>query len=307
MKRRRFMQIIPGSALLLGGAPYIYSEANVLPISANGYNWNTFYRRSGKAWGKDWDVCMAEFAQTGIQGFEPSIPNPDHLRTLLPFLNTYGIQLPSIYVGTELHDPATAAESMNTILSIAELAGKAGTKIIVTNPNPIQWGSDLLKNDEQLLCQSRHLDQLGEAVRKLGIKLAYHTHDVELKAGAREFHHVMQNTAPENLHFCMDVHWIYRGSGNSQVAVFDTLKMYGNRIASLHLRQSEGGVWTESFHPKGDIDYARFAKILKQMGIFPHLVIEQCLEEKSPNTMDVVQAHQVSLKEIESLFKPISG
>ena len=296
------MQLIPGTALLLGGAGFISSKEESLPISANGYNWITFYKRSGKVWGKDWDACLAEFAQTGIPGFEPSIPNADYLKTLIPFLKKHNLQLPSIYVGTELHEATTAKESIKTILSIAEIATSLGTKIIVTNPNPIKWGSGQLKDDDQLYCQSSHLDQLGQAVRKLGIKLAYHTHDVELKAGAREFHHVMQNTDPENLHFCMDVHWIYRGSENSQWAVFDTLKMYGHRIVSLHLRQSKGKVWTEVFEASGDIDYTRFAAEIKKRGINPHLVIEQCLEEKSPNTMDVITAHQINLREIKSVF-----
>lgn len=296
------MQLIPGTALLLAGSSFISSKKESLPISANGYNWSTFYSRSGKVWGEDWDACLAEFSQTGIPGFEPSIPNPDQLKTLIPYLEKYYLQLPSIYVGTELHEEHAAKESINTILSIAEIASTLGTKIIVTNPNPIQWGTDRLKNDDQLYCQSSHLDQLGEAIRKMGMKLAYHTHDVELKAGAREFHHVLQNTAPENLHFCMDVHWIYRGSENSQWAVFDTLKMYGDRIVSLHLRQSKGGVWTEAFDAKGDIDYTRFAAEIKKLGINPHLVIEQCLEKKSPNTMDVVTAHRINLKEVEGLF-----
>lgn len=302
MKRRNFMQLIPGTALLLAGSSFITHQKESLPISANGYNWITFYNRSGKVWGRDWDACLAEFAQTGIPGFEPSIPNADYLKTLIPFLKKYNLQLPSIYVGTELHEEATAKESIKTILSIAQIASTLGTKIIVTNPNPIKWGSGQLKDDDQLFCQSSHLDQLGQAVRKIGMKLAYHTHDVELKAGAREFHHVMQNTAPENLHFCMDVHWIYRGSENSQWAVFDTLKMYGDRIVSLHLRQSKGGVWTEAFDPAGDIDYARFAAEIKKIGINPHLVIEQCLEQKSPNTMDVVTAHQINLREVKGLF-----
>jgi inosose dehydratase len=186
-----------------------------------------------------------------------------------------------------------------------EIAGKAkslGTKIIVTNPNPIQWGGGPLKNDEQLFCQSTYLDQLGEAISGMGMKLAYHTHDVELLAGAREFHHVLQNTSPENLHFCMDVHWMYRGSGNSQWAVFDTLKMYRDRIVSFHLRQSKDGVWTETFQANGDIDYPRFVREIEKLGIKAHLVIEQCLEEKTPVQFGAVKAHQINYDEIKKLF-----
>jgi len=100
----------------------------------------------------------------------------------------------------------------------------------------------------------------------------------------------------------MDVHWIYRGSGNSQVAVFDTLKMYGNRIVSFHLRQSQNGIWTDTFQPEGDIDYVRFAQEVKKMGINSHLVIEQCLEENTVQNNSVVEAHKINYAAINKLF-----
>ena len=201
-----------------------------------------------------------------------------------------------------MHEEVLAKKSNEVILEIAKKAKELGTKIIVTNPNPIQWGSGQLKNDKQLLCQSAYLEKMGKSLKGMGIKLAYHTHDVELQAGAREFHHVLQNTSPENLSFCMDVHWIYRGSGNSQVAVFDTLKMYGDRIVSFHLRQSQNGIWTETFQPQGDIDFVRFAEEVKKMGINAHLVIEQCLEEKTVQRTNVVDAHKISYSAINKLF-----
>ena len=67
------------------------------------------------------------------------------------------------------------------------------------------------------------------------------------------------------------------------VAVFNTLKMYGSRVVELHLRQSVNGIWAETFSA-GDIDYVRFVSELERMKLRPHLVIEQCVEDKSPNT-----------------------
>jgi inosose dehydratase len=201
-----------------------------------------------------------------------------------------------------MHEEEEARKAADAILGIAQRSKVLGTKIIVTNPNPIQWGSSVLKSDDQLLCQSSHLDKLGKSLRALDMKLAYHTHDVELRAGAREFHHVLQNTAQENVSFCMDVHWIYRGSENSQNAVFDVLKMYGSRIVEFHLRQSKNGIWTESFHPDGDIDYVRLASEVRKHKINAHLVIEQCLEAQSPHQLDVVEAHKIDLAEIKKLF-----
>jgi inosose dehydratase len=303
MNRRNFVGILPGAAVfLMGSSPLRLGKIESLPISCSEYDWITFYERDEKNWGEDPDACFAEFSATNIPGLELSLNNPDQLKKLIPYLKKYQIQLPSVYIGSSMHEESDAKKSSETILEIAEIAKNLGTEIIVTNPNPIQWGSEQLKNDQQLSCQSTHLESLGKSLRQLGIKLAYHTHDVELKAGAREFHHVLQNTSAESLSFCMDVHWIYRGSGNSQLAVFDTLKMYGDRIISFHLRQSKNEIWTETFEADGDIDYVRFANEVKRMGINAHLVIEQCLEEKTVRKLDVVEAHKINLREINNLF-----
>lgn len=68
------------------------------------------------------------------------------------------------------------------------------------------------------------------------------------------------------------------------------------------MRQSNNGIWTDAFNPHGDIDYFRFATEVKKMGIKAHLVIEQCLEEKTIQQYDVVKAHQINLKEVQKLF-----
>jgi inosose dehydratase len=302
MHRRHFIGILPMATFALSSFKLNEWEEFGLPVSANEYNWVTFYQRSGKKWGENWDNCFAEFSKTKIPGFEPSVKDVGHLEEMTPYLEKYGIKLPSVYIGSLMHEEEMAKQSSENIIEIARKAKALGTKIIVTNPNPIQWGDGPLKSDDQLYCQSSHLDQLGKEISKMGIKLAYHTHDVELKAGAREFHHVLQNTSPGNLHFCMDVHWMYRGSGNSQWAVFDTLKMYANRIVSFHLRQSKNGIWTETFEPQGDIDYVRFAREVKKLGINAHLVIEQCLEEKTTVQYGAIRAHQINYSEIKNLF-----
>jgi inosose dehydratase len=272
-----------------------------MPISCNSYNWSTFYGRQQKSWGENLDACIAEFATTGIKAYEPGLNGVEDVLKLVPVLNKYGIQLPSVYVNSVLHEVEEAEKSLISVLAIADEVKKAGTKIMVTNPTPLQWGSNKVKTDEQLKVQLKYLELLGSELRKKGIKLAYHTHDVELKAGAREFHHMLQNTSPENVGFCFDIHWVYRGSDNSELAVFDALKMYGNRIVELHLRQSQGGIWTETLG-EGDINLARLAAGLKNLKQKPHFVIEQAVEKGSPNTMDGVQAHVKSLAYLKATF-----
>jgi inosose dehydratase len=301
--RRLFLNTLAFSA---GGAflpEFSFSESleNAFPVSCNQYSWITFYGREGRDWGANPDVSLSEFAATGIKAYEPAFNHADEVPKLLPLLKKYKLAMPSVYVNTSLHQSEEASKSLASVLAIADALKPANTKIIVTNPNPIKWGSGENKSDEELSEQARNLDRLGAELKKKGMTLAYHTHDVELRAAAREFHHMLLATDPKNVALCLDVHWVYRGSGNSQVALFDIVKLYGNRIAELHLRQSKGGIWQETFGP-GDIDYNRLASVLKNMNVKPHLVLEQCLEKTSPNTTNAIEAHKADMVYVKQVF-----
>ena len=299
--RRKFLAAV-GSASVLPLLASANKKSLTLPISCNSYNWFTFYQREGKEWWQDPDACASEFLKTGLTAIEPSLSSAEQAVQMIAVLKKHNIQLPSIYVNSVLHKAEDGTKSIETILSIAKEVKKYNTKIIVTNPSPLQWGGTAVKSDAELLEQSANMERLGGELRKMDLILAYHTHDTEMLAGAREFHHMLQNTSSGNVSFCFDVHWMYRGSQNSTVAVFNTLKMYASRVVELHLRQSVNGIWSETFRT-GDIDYVRFAAELERLRIRPHLVIEQCVEDKSPNTMNVVEAHKIDLDEVRRIFK----
>jgi inosose dehydratase len=112
---------------------------------------------------------------------------------------------------------------------------------------------------------------------------------------------MMVGTDPAYVTFCLDAHWIYRGAGNSEVALFDVLKLYGSRITELHLRQSKNNIWTETFG-EGDIDYPALAKQLLDMGVRPHLVMEQAVETGTPKTMSTVEAFKKSSQYAREVF-----
>jgi inosose dehydratase len=299
MKRRNFLGAVP-LLLSLDFREFAFEE---IPIASNSYNWTTFFRRDGEVWGKNMASDMKLYAQTGLKAYEPAIENAAVLEQLIPEMKKNGISMPSMYANSVLHEPEEVETSIRNILEIVEVAAPFGCKILVTNPSPISWTNPVNKTDSQLKIQAEAMNSLGKLLKQKGITLAYHTHDMELRAGAREIHHVLQNTDPKNVAFCFDTHWVYRGSENSELAVFDILKMYGDRIVELHLRQSTNGIWDETFSASGDINYTAFAKQLKTKSIRPHLVIEQCLESKTPGKMDVVTAHQKDLVVVKNLFE----
>lgn len=102
---------------------------------------------------------------------------------------------------------------------------------------------------------------------------------------------MLAGTEPDLVKLCLDAHWIYQGCGNSEVAVFDILTIYHSRIVELHLRQSSNGVWNESFSMEGDISYTRVCNYLLERSIEPYIVLEQAVEDSSPNTLTSVEAH----------------
>ncbi|MEJ6829178.1 MAG: sugar phosphate isomerase/epimerase [Akkermansiaceae bacterium] len=265
-------------------------------IATNSYPWLTFAKRAGEKFVAHSEELIASIAATGITGYEPIVGGPGEFAEMAPHLKKHRLWLKSIYVNSTLHEEGAIEKSQTKVLEIAR-AGKAlGLKIVVTNPSPIKWGGKEEKSDAQLKRQAGALDELGEALADEGMQLAYHNHDAELKSGAREFHHILTATSPEKVKFCLDAHWIFRGCGNSEVAVFDALSHYHERVVELHLRQSTGGIWQEAFTMEGDIDYLRIFSYLEQAGIKPHLVLEQAVEGRSPKTMDAKQAHTASRK-----------
>ncbi|MFD2569055.1 sugar phosphate isomerase/epimerase family protein [Spirosoma soli] len=271
------------------------------PISCNAYTWNTFYGREKKQWMANPDASLTEFTQAGLTAYEPSFNTADEVKKLAPYLPKYRLSMPSLYVNSTLHRADEAQKSIDSVLAIADAAKPLGTTIIVTNPSPIKWGSEDDKSDADLMEQAKNLDRLGAELRKRGLTLAYHTHAPEHRQAAREFHHMLLASDPKNVSLCLDAHWVYRGSGNSQIALFDVVKLYGKRIVEVHIRQSKGGIWQEIF-TDGDIDYRRLAADLKAQGVRPLLVLEQCLEKDSPNTMGPIEAHKQDLVYAKEVF-----
>jgi len=298
MKRRQF---IPCLAATLGSAAEVMSHQG-LHVATNSYPWGTFAKRENQGFKLFSDEALEAVSSAGVQGYEGIFSSPEDFAGLGARLKAHGLEMRSLYVNSTLHDEGQGPESLVQVMKIASQAVELGCRIVVTNPSPIRWGGTQDKSDEQLRFQAVLLNDLGARLKKIGLTLAYHNHDVELRAGAREFHHMLTATDPANVKFCLDAHWIYRGCGNSQVALFDAVKHYGDRIVELHLRQSSGGVWNEVFTAEGDVDYARLSMWLKERGIRPHLVLEQAVEEGSPHTLDAVTAHRQGQENVRRLF-----
>jgi len=300
MNRRQFIQRSTAASLISPALPASLFE-NDLHVSCNLYTWYSYYNREKMNFYADMDASLGQVAASGVDGIEPSLSSVAQVKEVGSLLDKHGLEMQSIYVNSKLHDKEDASQSIESVLEIAEHCKPLGTKIIVTNPSPLGWGSKENKTDEQLYDQAMALDKLGKHLRDMDLILAYHTHDSEFRAGAREFHHMLLSTDPQNMSFCLDVHWVYRGALNSNIALYDAIKLYGHRISELHIRQSKDYIWTETFGD-GDIDYNKLVNVLKEQNLSPMLVLEQAVEEGTPNTMTPLQAHQRSQKAVRDIF-----
>ena len=304
--RRNFIRNIAlaGGSIVMGANTLEAAKSknpSKLHIACNQYPWLVFYQRENRNFNEELDNGLGELAASGMDGYEPLVTNPQEIDRLGPLLTKHGLQMRSLYVNSVLHEREKANQSIDSVLVIAEKAKRIGTNIIVTNPSPIQWGGPQNKDDGQLKIQAASMDKLGWQLKAMGLTLSYHNHDIELRNAAREFHHMMVGTNPAYVTLCLDAHWVYRGAGNSAVALFDILKLYGRRITELHLRQSKDNIWSETFED-GDINYRRMAKHLLDIDIHPHIVLEQAVEKGTPKTMKTVEAFRQSSKYARRIF-----
>ena len=303
--RRIFLKSVAMTSGALFASGDLFSTSTFAPepkIACQQYTWFTYYQREGKKWMENPGDSLQSFAQSGLSGYEPTFNDPQEVMKLQHDMENQHIWSKSMYVNSVLHEPQLVEQNIQDILSIASEASKIGITILVTNPTPIKWGGPENKSDEQLKTQAISLNLLGKELKGQGMELAYHNHDAEMREGAREFHHMLTGTDPDNVKLCLDAHWIYRGSGNSQVALFDIVDIYADRIIELHLRQSQNAIWSEVFGD-GDIDYLRLASVLKEKELKPHIVLEQAIEEGTPHTMDTVEAMNKSLTNVKKVFK----
>lgn len=273
-------------------------------LAVNQYSLATGWAREGRAFGSDLAADLRAIRDIGLDGFEPILNSPEEADRYGAVAAQAGIAMRSVYVNTTLHRADAAEASIASVLAIAERARTHGARIVVTNPNPVSWGGSEDKSDAELQVQAAALDRLGKALAGMGLQLAYHNHDAELRRSAREFHHMMCGTDPRWVKLCLDSHWIYRGCGNSQVALLDILKLYGPRIVEMHLRQSQSGTWSEAFGA-GDLDYAVVAGLVRSARVHPHMVLEQAPEPGTPRTMDTAAALSAGAAYAHRLFESI--
>ncbi len=247
------------------------------------------------------DETLQHYSSSGCQIWEGLTDDDAQATELKETLQRHHLSMPSAYVGGDFHQ-ANWRETLPEFMKAVRRAQSLGASLIVSNPNPIKWNSPEEKTDDQLKTQSEAFQKFAEELNQEGMQLAYHWHDPEFRSGAREVLHMIQHTNPSLVKICFDTHWSYRGSGNSELAMFNLLEMTFSRIVSFHIRQSIGGLFCPIFG-EGDIDYHRWAELLTQRNWSGLVILEQSREFNSPRLTDFFKTQQQSVQNLRRLLK----
>ncbi|MGA2629507.1 MAG: sugar phosphate isomerase/epimerase [Terriglobia bacterium] len=293
-----------GKVAVFGGAAFacrlggVHAAAGYSPVlSVQAYIWIQHFEKWKKTLGEGVEEMLATFQRAGYRNVDLNdsfFAAPLRVKTL-GLLKKNGLAMPTFYANSVMHEARMAEQSIKTILELAEATKPAGVRGIVTNPSPKPKQGR--KSDDELAIQARYLNQLGGELKKRGVRLMVHHHTPELVENAREWRYQLANTDPQLVGCCVDLHWAYRG-GQEPLAF---LREVGPRLESLHLRNSQGGVWMEDFND-GDVNYRVVADYLKEIAYQGYLVVELAYEDRTKVTRSLEEDLRLSRLYTEKTF-----
>jgi len=291
MNRRQFLAAAAPAALsALPAVAATTTTTRVGPrlrpplVGSQLYGWGQYYERDGKDLWAHLEEVLSALRDAGYDYAEGSldVAQPANNAKFADRLKKKGLRPVSLYSGGAFHVLGKASQTAERIAVAAREASKAGFGILNVNPDPI--GRD--KTEAELAIQAEALVELGEELRKFGMKLGIHHHTPELANGAREFHSNFARCPKDLVGFCYDVHWVYRGG----IPPAECLPRYGDRVVSWHLRQSRDQIWWEDLDT-GDLDYAAVASFARSNRVPAFYTVELALEPGTQITRSVVANH----------------
>lgn len=137
-------------------------------------------------------------------------------------LREAGLAVPSLHtdLGSLEREPETV---------IGEAKGFQTDKIVITGMYRFDY------TDEKTVRElAQRLNKAGETLKKAGVTLLYHNHNVELlpvKQGVRAYDVILSETDPELVGFELDSYWFADGGANA----VDWMKKLGKRMKLWHI------------------------------------------------------------------------
>jgi inosose dehydratase len=295
--RREFIRYV-GAAVALGAVALPVAQTGAAAkqnlVGSNIYGWGQYAQRDKKP--LNVEEVISALRDTGYDYLESNmdVGRPEENAKFAEQLRAKGLQPVSLYTGARVHEAAQAGKVVANILTAAKVCQQAGFQVISCNADPI--GRE--KTDEELKTQTAALSELGTGLNALGLKLGMHQHMPEMANHARELHYTFDQTKPNAVDWCYDVHWVWKGG----LMPLDGLRQYGDRVVTWHLRQSRDGVWWEDLD-SGDVDYPAVAKYAAEHNLPRRFTVELALEGGTKITRSVVENHRRSRDYVRRVFE----
>ncbi len=288
IQRRQFLAGALGTKALAAASGY----APVL--AAQAYVWTQVLRQQKRTLADGLEDVIAGMRAAGFQNAEliSVFFTPELAPRTISLLRQHRLKAPIVYSGGPMHTSEGAARTIAEAVKLAGAIRDAGARIINFNPSPKPGKA--LKTEGELRQEAAAVRELASELQNKGLELILHHHDPEMKADAREWRYLVRNT---ELRLCVDTDWVRRG-GQDPMAI---VREAGSRLASLHLRNANNGVWAEAFG-EGDIDYRKLAAYLRRTGYQGYLVVELAYEKRTRITRSLEEDLRLSREYARKVF-----
>jgi len=276
-------------------APRAGAQVGYRPrLAAQVFVWTQYLRKENRSLEEGLEDILAGTRAAGYEHVElmSSFFTPSLRSRTLQLIEAHKLSAPIVYHGGPMHEAAGADKTIAEALELAEAASPAGLRMLNVNPTP-KPGRER-KTDRELEFQARAVNRLEQELGRKGLRLILHHHDPEMAEGAREWRHLLEHTRAG---ICLDPMWVARGGQN----VMEIVRAAGDRLASLHLRNTQGGVCTEAFGD-GDIDYREMAAWLRRQNYQGWLVVELFHEDATKVTRPLEENLRLSRRYAEQVF-----
>jgi inosose dehydratase len=231
-------------------------------------NWNNPDVPEYRAW-VPYAQMMDEFVTAGYNACEWGSNMPTDPAVLSQELRARGLTMVGAFVGLALRDPAKReAEIERALVTARFLQATGGTHLVAADSGDDRRRAEAghvdpagALSDAAWRSLGLGLNELGEALEPMGMRLVFHNHVGTYVETPGETARLLDETDPRRVGWCLDCGHLAYGGG-------DTLEMlgrYGDRVAHVHIKDVDGAILA-----RAKAEGWSFAQALKSF-IFPLL------------------------------------
>jgi len=236
---------------------------------------NVIAARPG-SYGKYAALAFQYLPKAGIFNVEIGPPAPDEIPELEADLAKFGLEVTSLATGCDL----SKADQVDSLLQTMETARRMDVGIIFCSTR---------SGDLPLEEAYRKLSDLGDEARKHGAVISMETHP-NLCQNGEQMLQTMEAVKNEAIRINFDTANIYYY--NEGVDAVTELKKVSRYVASVHLKDTNGGYKTHYFPALGQgvVDYPEVFRILNDLGFHGPFTLE--MEGIAGEELTLEETHQ---------------